>query len=659
MTWRFAVALLAALSLVRPCAAQLPADVLAALESEKARAILRNRCGECHTGPAARGGWQVLDLDKLAPLIVKGRPDAAELVQLIECGSEPRGTVPKVPAGEVKVLRNWIAGQAPPFAAESSDDYALRQILIDVLAATGDPAQRDLAREHYFTFNHLLGTAGADPALYAEALTRTLNLLSWEKKFVRPTPIDPTGTIFRVNIDQLGWGTTPYAGSSLNLFDLILLENPHAVVPRSSPVYDELEREYLAKLQKDTKPVRPVVFLRGDWFVNAAGQTPLYEDLLRLPATLPELEKKLRLEDAAFARAGLLKSGEVDVPRILERRSAGDQVLWRTYDLRSVTGPQKLVEAADKPVAVGEVLFSLPNRLPGFYIAGPDGHRYPDVAGDLLKGAAMRNGLACARCHRDGLATTFTDAVRPNLEASTLPEDKKTHLRQVYRDSLAKDAVADNLRFTTALAQLFGKVPERDALGEVDRQYREYTARHPRGADETWLPPLDGLTLPERRRQPEALKVDMAMISAKTMAKAFVFEPDERMYLFVRNIDTKDLWIELVAQGRGGEMGGLMVKDNPPLRLEPGNTYRYPPDPDGKGTMSAGKLAGKNSFILYVSDKKFAAGTLMSPVPRDLVDYVADRFIHAYPKTPAAEADYARIEKRTVTIETRPKYGAR
>jgi hypothetical protein len=650
---RFAFTILVVLCAAGPAPAEVAESLLL---SEKARVILRTHCGKCHTGPQARGGWQVLDFAKLEPLITKGRPENSELLQLIECGSEPRGTTPKVPPDEIKVVRDWIAGQALPFAPESSDDYAFRQILLDIrAAAAAAPNQRDPSRERYFTFNHLLGEPGASPELYAEALTRALNLLSWEKEFVRPTAIDPTGTIFRVDIGKLGWGTTPYAGSSLNLFDLILLENPHAVVPRKSPVYDELDREYLGKLQKG-KPVRPVVFLRGDWFVSAAGQNPLYEDLLRLPVTLTELERKLQTENALATRAGLLKFGEVQAPRIIERRSTSSTVMWRTYDLRSVNGKEKLLETAEKPVAVGEAIFSLPNGLPGFYIAGPDGHRFPDVAGDLRKGVAIRNGLACASCHGNGLVTDFTDVVRPNLDGSMLLDDAKIRLRHLYPEALPKDAATDNGRFTAALAQLFDKVPERDAIALVKKRYDNWSAKQKSGPDETPPPAIDGLTHPNiERAQP--LKVDVAMINVKTKAKADRFGLREDMYLYVRNNDTPDVWIEPIAIGRGGEMFELLGKDTfgkrlPPIRLRPGETYRYPPDDK---TMSSGPDECKNWFILYISDQEFSGGTLMTPSPRNAVDYVADRFVHPYPKSPAEVEKYARMEKRTLTIETRAK----
>ncbi len=317
-----------------------------------------------------------------------------------------------------------------------------------------------------------------------------------------------------------------------------------------------------------------------------------------------------------------------------------------------MTGREKLLEAAEDPKAVGEAIFTLPNGMPGFYIAGPDGYRFPDVPADLLKGAAMRNGLACARCHGNGLDTRFTDVVRSNLETSDLPEEKKARLRHLYPESLAKDAAADNDRFAAALTQLFGKMPARDPLALVEQQYRDRTAKRPPSADEVSIPPLDGLTQLDRRLA-EPLKVDFTMINFQTKEKAFLFKPDDKMYLFVRNVDKKDLWIELVAVGRGGGMVELLAKQNPPLRLQPGSTYRFPADETK--ALPAGDKAGKNSFILYVSDGKFPAGTLMTPTAREPAEYVADRFVHAYPKTEAEFAAFAQIEKRTVTIETRAK----
>ena len=597
----------------RPVVAQ---SVDSLLRAEKARNVFRKHCTVCHAGLQARGGLDVLDYARLVPVLTPGKPETSELLQLVECGSMPRGTRPKVPTDEVTILRDWIAGGAPPFALETSDEYVLRQILLDVRTAD---ARRDPARERYFTFNHLRGAPEADPELFREALTRAVNLLSWQKGIVKPTVIDSAGTIFRVDLGDLGWDTTPYPGSPVNLFDLILLEYPHAVVPLRSPLYEELEREYLQK----AAPVRPVAFVRGDWFVSAAGRSPLYEDLLRLPLKIDTLENKLGLAKTEPARGLLINSNVLRASRLLESRTTLGRVYWRTYD-----------NALIIPQGAGEMLFSLPNGLPGFFVAGKDGHRDHEVADDLLKEEVpkkdrpMRNGLLCARCHSSGLV-------------------KPTDTNAAALERLNVQLAADNGRFAAALATLSGKLPARDPLAIMDRLYRSPALRPP-NADETPVPPLDGLTHPDRRRA-EPLKVELSAFDFATKEKASVFKPGDKMYLEVKNSGSADVWIELVATGRDGNVQVIPV----PVKLEKDKEVRFPP---GDDTLPIGDDVGKNYLTLYVSDQAFLPGGLLTMNAPNSADYVADRFVHPFPKKRGAEdGAFGRIEKRSIEIETRAK----
>src|SRR5947207_1753832 len=110
---------------------------------------------------------------------------------------EPRGNGPKVSADDIKILREWIAGGAKPFTPESDDEYVVRHILLDQRSGRGS------TRDRYFAFNHLLTPSPNDPALFAEALTAALNLLSWKPDLARPVAIDAAGTDFRVDLGQL------------------------------------------------------------------------------------------------------------------------------------------------------------------------------------------------------------------------------------------------------------------------------------------------------------------------------------------------------------------------------------------------------------------------------------------------------------------------
>src|SRR5579871_2521325 len=120
--------------------------------------VFRTYCAECHGGAKkVRGDLNVLNPTSLLradrPVVKINDPEASELFQLVECGSMPPGTRPKVPDKDRALLHEWIKQGAQPFAPEYSDTYALTKILNDVRVAKREPG-RSLADERYLTLNH-------------------------------------------------------------------------------------------------------------------------------------------------------------------------------------------------------------------------------------------------------------------------------------------------------------------------------------------------------------------------------------------------------------------------------------------------------------------------------------------------------------------------
>jgi hypothetical protein len=74
--------------------------------------------------------------------------------------------------------------------------------------------------------------------------------------------------------------TNTRSATPQSFFDLVLLEYPYGVAFENSEVFDHLQEICLTPAQM----IRPVPFVRVDWFVSTVTQSPLYEDLLQLPA---------------------------------------------------------------------------------------------------------------------------------------------------------------------------------------------------------------------------------------------------------------------------------------------------------------------------------------------------------------------------------------
>ncbi len=265
--------------------------------------------------------------------VVPGQPDASPLYRAVTTTDEdarmPEG-LPPLTTPELDVIRQWILASAPAFPADLAPpeeankdsrfrnvegvEYVLQQILEHQRTLSAD--ERQFAR--YFSSHHLL-SAGATRALIdtqRDAFFKALNYLSREKEIVRPRPVNAdVGTIFAVDLRQTGWHKRPFqvigegapSPDSANLYDLVVLEYPYAILYEDSKVFDALVAEYLGPANL----IRPVPYVRIDWFCSVVTQPPLYHDLLQLPRELADLERQLgvdaksNLDQRIAKRAGM------------------------------------------------------------------------------------------------------------------------------------------------------------------------------------------------------------------------------------------------------------------------------------------------------------------------------------------------------------------
>ena len=82
--------------------------------------ILARRCSGCHNAELKDGGISVFDRASLlkggsrGPAVVPGDPERSVLVRAIRHDSEPQMPPgPKMPAGEIKTLIEWVRRGAP------------------------------------------------------------------------------------------------------------------------------------------------------------------------------------------------------------------------------------------------------------------------------------------------------------------------------------------------------------------------------------------------------------------------------------------------------------------------------------------------------------------------------------------------------------------
>jgi mono/diheme cytochrome c family protein len=285
----FALAIVSIGSGVR--AAESPGDL-----AIHARSILKTHCAECHDGKAgSRSQLQILDyaqlaspVRKLPPFVKAGAPLASQVVEFIDDGSMPPGNRPKVSADDAAVVKAWIESGAAAYPRQFDDGFAHAMILADLEAA------RETERKNfrYFSLHHLLDSNPVIVELskQRDAFRKAVNSVA-KRELDSLKAIDPTGTIFRVDLRELGWGATPFRriglgsnGEDKNLpatdtiFDFLLLEYPFGEMPTATKAAAALAELWLRPIAQ----IRPVVYVRADWFATAVDGTPLKADLGRL-----------------------------------------------------------------------------------------------------------------------------------------------------------------------------------------------------------------------------------------------------------------------------------------------------------------------------------------------------------------------------------------
>jgi mono/diheme cytochrome c family protein len=257
----------------------------------RARQILVKHCAECHGEKPAPSTLGVLDHAQLTrakepvSFVRAGDTSASQVIDLIEEGSMPPGDRAKVSPADAKILRAWIESGAKAFPIRFDDEFAYQTILADVKKL---PAA-DLKKMRYLTLHHLAADgANADfKAVRAEFLAGVKSVI--KKDAPGPEALDSAETVFRLDIEKSDWAhkrftrvddkTGDPTGDPLgNLYDVVLLEYPHGVVPHQSAAFSELVPLFLAKAEQ----VRPFAFVRGDWFVDTVTTAPLADDLHEL-----------------------------------------------------------------------------------------------------------------------------------------------------------------------------------------------------------------------------------------------------------------------------------------------------------------------------------------------------------------------------------------
>ena len=297
----------------------------------------------------------------------------------------------------------------------------LEQMDRDLAAMKRD---KDRLNTRYFTLANLYNAGVPDDQLevYRVGLSMLVNSLSYHADITPPHPIDDAKTIYRIDLRDYDW--------TADTWNLLLTNYPYGI-----------KRDEAAAQDVYAQTGSDMPYVHADWFVYNASRPPLYYDLLKMPATVQELEATLHVNVAAnidnekfVARAAFNGSGVSQNNRLLERHPLGTTkgAYYRSRDFASSVGKKNLfAHPLDFVEDGGEIIFSLPNGLQAYMLVNGTGDRINKGPVNIVFDKTSRNdpqvinGVSCMSCHDQGMIPKV-DQVRPYLEKNKNVFDEST-----------------------------------------------------------------------------------------------------------------------------------------------------------------------------------------------------------------------------------------
>ncbi len=426
---------------------------------EQVRFIFKKKCQSCHNPDDVHSPDLNFPLEQLISKTGGKKSLAEQIIARVSLPETEDGFMPedgeKLSEKEITLLKSWFA---------SKQEEKIQRKLIsqnDVLKTISDDIRKDesVARNYrYFTLANLHNVTetteggGEGFAYYDDkkmdtfraGISLLINSLSMGGRVVQPLAIDQEKTIYRINLHDYQWE----AGD----WERVVNFYPHGILGANSRLEKYINEKTHSRM----------AFLRADWFVFAAAQPPLYDDILDklLGISSPndehiqqQLEKALAVDRVAnlqrghAVRAGLFDSGVSDHNRLIERHASAYGAYWVSYDFKHrgasdaqdlrkaplgpreaiLTGNPELVFAHDG----GEMIYNLPNGLQGYLLATADGKRLDSAPTEVVRSnrgdGTIITGIACIGCHDKGM--------KPAVRYSEALGDMEDKLRPVVEES--------------------------------------------------------------------------------------------------------------------------------------------------------------------------------------------------------------------------------
>ena len=451
--------------------------------AQEAYLIFQQNCLNCHGEHGAFTEDLIIEHTVLIETgaVVPGSPITSELYTRLFTKDltkrMPFGQ-PQLSGEAITTIGNWILAGAPNWDVQHDVNFISTDTMLTAVQQhlqTLDPFDRPFAR--YFTMTHLYNAGETLEALnaYKTALAKLVNSLSWGFDIHNPQPIDAAETIFYIDLRDYEW----------DLRDTwTQIENTYPYAIEFDEVSQARLRTKIANLRETMNCEVPYIYV--DWFLATAVLPPLYHDILDLPETDRELERKLEVDvlrnlqsapGRRVWRAGTNNSGVSNHNRVVERHTSRYGAYWKSYDFAGSAGTQNIFT---HPLSFeqdgGEVIFNLPNGLQAYYISDAAGNRIDVAPTNIVSNPAasdpaVHNGLSCIGCHTEGMKR-FEDEVRDAIQQTRTPRFDKAHALRLYVEQATMDRLLDEdtERYKAALEKTGG------IFGGIEPVHRFYEA---------------------------------------------------------------------------------------------------------------------------------------------------------------------------------------
>jgi len=444
--------------------------VPATLEGRAQMALLIN-CSGCHSAQVNAGNINVLDVPAMiqSGVIVAGSSATSPIYQAIQAGRMPLGG--QIDSESAQTIAQWIDAGAKDFAAVTPPPAPpAKEITVGMtLAAIAADIQKVPAADRRFTryviLTHVYRSdmLQVQKALFVKGVTKAINSVTWRSALSIPTPVDTDQTAVRFDIRK---------------YDMS--EGEWNLIVKNYPYEDQLKAGAdFAALKQAMRTELPVV--RGDWFIRTITQGNVYQELLDLPGNISRIEERIGVDaernilNRRVVRAGLKDSGVSFSNRVVERHQSKFGAYYKSYDFetsrddqnifRNPLGPANLEtrKLSDEAAFVhngGEMIFTLPNGLHGYYLSDAAGN-FLDPAPDTIvqdptrKDLTVRNGTSCFTCHAAGWIPV-SDEIRGRASRQRFSSRELELIRDLYPQPAAtlEQFTSDIAAYTAVLAKL-------------------------------------------------------------------------------------------------------------------------------------------------------------------------------------------------------------